>query len=60
MMFRRHILEVAVSPWFGNLAAGLIVLNAAVLGLETYTTAMSAYGPMFKTIDRAILWLLMA
>jgi len=33
----------------------LIILNAIILGLETSPAAMAAWGPVLKTLDRAIL-----
>ena len=42
-------------PVVGDVIIGVIVLNAAVLGLETSDAAMAAAGPLILAIDRACL-----
>jgi voltage-gated sodium channel len=43
------------APSFRHAILGLIVVNAAILGLETSPTAMAAAGDLLLAIDRAIL-----
>jgi voltage-gated sodium channel len=48
----RRLLANPTTEW---VIAGLIVVNALILGLETSPTAMSAAGPLLIALDRAIL-----
>lgn len=48
----RTILEHPRAEWT---IAALIVINAAILGLETSPTAMAAAGPLLAALDHAIL-----
>ena len=47
----RRLVEL---PKFQRFIVGLIVLNAAILGLETSEAAMAAAGPALVAVDRAI------
>jgi voltage-gated sodium channel len=38
-----------------NIILGLILVNAVILGMETSANLMSAYGPVLKALDSAIL-----
>lgn len=40
---------------FSRTIIGLILVNAAVLGMETSPTLVAQYGPLLRTIDQAIL-----
>jgi len=44
------------APWFSRTIMVLIIVNAAILGMETYPSVMKEYGATLKTIDHAILW----
>jgi voltage-gated sodium channel len=44
------------APWFTRTIIVLIVINAVILGMETYPGIMAAYGGTLKTIDKLILW----
>ena len=48
----RRLLEHPKTEWF---IAGLIVVNAVILGLETSQTAMAAIGPTLIALDTIIL-----
>jgi voltage-gated sodium channel len=48
------------APWFSHAIVFLIVVNAIILGLETYPNMMAQYGPILKTIDHVILWIFVA
>lgn len=41
--------------WTERVIFALILVNAVTLGLETSTTAMERYGPLFTAIDRLII-----
>jgi voltage-gated sodium channel len=49
--------RVVEATWFKNLSLGLIVLSAAILGLETSASIRSDYGTLLHQIERAIVWL---
>lgn len=44
------------TPWFTRTIMTLIIINAAILGMETYPVIMVQYGDILKTIDHFILW----
>lgn len=46
---------VLASPWTERLIMGLIIVNAAILGLETSATAMAKAGPALLLLDAVIL-----
>lgn len=54
---RQHLRAIVESRWFGRTVVGLIVVNAVILGLETYPEIMAAHGAALKAADRAILWI---
>jgi voltage-gated sodium channel len=54
-MDRAALAEFVESARFRNAILGVIVVNAAVLGLETSATAMAAAGPLLVAIDRVCL-----
>lgn len=45
------------APWFTRTIMALIIINAMILGMETYPGIMAEYGTTLKAIDRVILWL---
>lgn len=51
---------VVESHAFCKFITGLILINAAILGMETYPAIMAEYGPALKTMDRIILWIFVA
>lgn len=57
---RQHLRRLAESHGFCKFITSLIIINAAVLGLETYPSIMAEYGPALKAIDHAILWIFVA
>ena len=59
-MIRQNLARVIKHPAFERVIMTLIVINAAVLGLETSERAMAAYGPFLITIDTIILWVFVA
>ncbi len=48
------------TKWFSGTIVGLIVINAAILGLETYPSVTAKYGAALKTADTVILWIFLA
>jgi voltage-gated sodium channel len=53
----RTTLKVWVeAPWFTRTIMALIIVNAAILGMETYPPLMADYGTALIAIDHAILW----
>lgn len=49
----RKLVEAA---WFSKTIMTLIIINAIILGMETYPRIMAAYVTTLKAIDHAILW----
>ena len=49
--------NIVESSWFSQIIMILIVINAVILGMETYPQLMMDYGQLLKTIDRVILWI---
>ena len=47
--------RIAQARWFENLTVGVIILNAIVLGLETYPTLARDYGEVLQTANGAFL-----
>lgn len=48
------------SSWFSKTIMTLIIINAVILGMETYPEIMAEYGAALKAIDHAILWVFVA
>ncbi|NWG70143.1 MAG: ion transporter [Parvularculaceae bacterium] len=48
------------APWFTRFVMALIIVNAVILGLETYPAVMARYGGALKALDHAILWVFVA
>lgn len=48
------------APWFTRAIMVLIIINAAILGMETYPEMMAVYGSTLKATDHAILWVFVA
>lgn len=56
-----HNLGIIVeSSLFSKFIMWLIIINAAILGLETYPAIMAEYGAILITIDHVILWVFIA
>ncbi|MBL0318433.1 MAG: ion transporter [Alphaproteobacteria bacterium] len=51
---------IVEAPWFSKTIMVLIILNAVILGIETYPAIMAEYGDMLKAIDHLILWIFVA
>jgi voltage-gated sodium channel len=49
--------KIAQSKWFQNLSLGLILLAAAILGLETNPNIIAEYGSFLHLLDKIILGL---
>lgn len=49
--------RIARSPRFVQSVIGLILLNAVLIGLETYPALYKPYAEWFHIIDKGILWL---
>jgi voltage-gated sodium channel len=54
---RNAIKTLVEKPWFTKYVTILIVINAAILGMETYPNLMAAYGPVLIFFDHVILWI---
>lgn len=52
--FVRICRRIAESRWFQNSILGVIVFNAAVMGLETSRDLVAAYGPVFTWLNAAV------
>lgn len=50
----RHYIETKIFQWS---IAGLLIVNAITLGLETSASIMASYGTLLLTIDAIILWI---
>lgn len=48
--------KLVEAPWFTRSIMALIIINAMILGMETYPDIMKEHGVMLKAIDHAILW----
>ncbi len=55
-----NLTVIAESSWFSKLITGLILVNAIILGLETYPKIMAEYGAILIAIDHIILWIFLA
>ncbi|GIG56886.1 hypothetical protein Lfu02_12580 [Longispora fulva] len=58
MLIRRIVAvcaQAVEAPWFHTVSAAVIVLNAIVLAVETYQTAVAAAGPVLEVLDTACL-----
>jgi voltage-gated sodium channel len=54
-IWRQKLLELIESNAFTRSVIALILINAAILGLETFPTVMERHGGLLKLMDRAIL-----
>jgi voltage-gated sodium channel len=57
MVMLLNLKTLVEASWFTRAIMALIVLNAAILGMETYPEVMAVHGDMLKAIDRVILWI---
>lgn len=57
---RSHVKAWVEAPWFTRTIMVLIVINAVILGMETYPGIMTVYGGSLKAIDHVILWVFVA
>ncbi len=57
MAFRDRMRAFVEGHGFCKVITALILINAVILGLETYPSIMAAYGPILKAIDHIILWI---
>ncbi|MEM9974594.1 MAG: ion transporter [Pseudomonadota bacterium] len=55
MAFREDLARWLEQPAVVNFIIGVILFNAVILGLETSTEVMAAYGPLILTLDRICL-----
>ena len=55
MSFRAQLADRLEHPLYRNTIIGIILLNAAVLGMETSDALMADYGPLILGIDKACL-----
>lgn len=58
--FRDKLRASIESQPIQNTIIALILINAAILGLETSPAIMSSVGPLLKTLDAIILWIFVA
>jgi voltage-gated sodium channel len=57
---REQLRSLAESSRFGKVITVLIVINAVILGMETYPNLMAEHGALLRTIDHSILWAFVA
>ncbi len=55
--FRQRLSKLTENSGFSKLIIGLIIINAIILGMETYPAIMAQFGPALKAIDQVILWI---
>jgi len=60
MNLREQIGTFIEAPKVQNLITGLIIVNAIVLGLETWEPAERRFGGVLHVVDAAILWVFVA
>lgn len=56
-MNRTRLKTLVEAPWFTRSIMALIIVNAMILGMETYPGIMAEYGAALKAIDHVILWI---
>lgn len=56
-MHRTRLKTLVEAPWFTRSIMALIIINAMILGMETYPGIMAEYGAALKAIDYVILWI---
>lgn len=54
-LWQRRFTRVVEESWFSRTIIGLILINAAVLGMETSPKLVAQYGPLLRAIDQTIL-----
>lgn len=54
---RKKCLLLANHPYFTNFIIGLILLNAVIIGLETYSGVYASYKNWFIAADQLLLWI---
>lgn len=59
-MSQRSLKSLVDAPWFTRSIMALIIVNAIILGMETYPGIMADYGKTLKAIDHVILWVFVA
>lgn len=57
---RGRLRALVEGPIFQRTIIALIVVNAAILGLETSPAIMAAWGPVLLALDAALLWVFVA
>ena len=60
MSLKRHFKKVADAAWFQNTITFCILLAGIVVGIETYPSAVEAYGGPLHLINQIILWVFVA
>jgi voltage-gated sodium channel len=55
-LIAKRLQSIVESPPFVNGVMILIILNAVLIGLETYPSVFAKYGFLLQTLDRIILW----
>ena len=59
-MKQNTLTKFVEASWFTKTIMTLIVINALILGMETYPAITATYGPILKAVDYAILWVFVA
>jgi voltage-gated sodium channel len=57
---RARLRDLVEGPGFQRAIIALIIVNAAILGLETAPGIMATWGPTLLALDAAILWIFVA
>jgi voltage-gated sodium channel len=55
--FAARSARIVESPLFRQMVSGLILLNAVIVGLETYPAVTAVYGNILELADRTVLYL---
>ncbi|MEL6178743.1 MAG: ion transporter, partial [Myxococcota bacterium] len=60
MSLKTRFKKVADAAWFQNAITFCILLAGIVVGIETYPSAVDAYGGVLEVINQIILWVFVA
>ncbi len=52
----KPLVSLVNSKWFNNIVIALILVNAAILGAQTYLPVMKEYGEQLYIVEQCILW----
>jgi len=59
-MWQLKLKQFVGHPLFHGALAGLILINAVILGIKTYPSMMKEHGPLLDFLDSTIIWIFVA